>query len=338
MLDFILYFYRYGNIVQNSIGHYGDIQEQGASNDIKNTIPSDNNVVGDYKVSKHSNITPPSNAPANSWTYANNKSNIEPPTRSSYNGDYLQMIQDKTTQNSSFQLQSQLEAHSVPQNVAHGYTEQPTMPSKSNKESPPPYSQALLNHHNAGSQQMNVGTSSINNGLVKNGVLQRQVQAASDVVQTLSQLNSPPVPSISHTKPTRLSYGVTHSSSLPQTTNATLPHGDYHIASFTKPIPTSSYITSLSSDAAAAAGPSFQLPQSSLSRNPPSPPLQSLPSTIPYSPNLSSMSSIVDQSNSFTNTFLRGILTSIDSKDPVVANAWLETLLDAIDLLPADVK
>ena len=37
---------------------------------------------------------------------------------------------------------------------------------------------------------------------------------------------------------------------------------------------------------------------------------------------------------SFTNTFLRGILTSIDSKDPVVANAWLDTLLDAIDLLP----
>jgi hypothetical protein len=42
-------------------------------------------------------------------------------------------------------------------------------------------------------------------------------------------------------------------------------------------------------------------------------------------------------SSSFTNTFLRGILTSIDSKDPVVANAWLETLLDAIDLLPPDV-
>ena len=44
-----------------------------------------------------------------------------------------------------------------------------------------------------------------------------------------------------------------------------------------------------------------------------------------------------DQSSSFTQTFLRGILTSIDSKDPVVANAWLETLLDAIDLLPAEV-
>jgi hypothetical protein len=41
--------------------------------------------------------------------------------------------------------------------------------------------------------------------------------------------------------------------------------------------------------------------------------------------------------SSFTQTFLRGILTSIDSRDPVVANAWLETLLDAIDLLPVDV-
>jgi serine/threonine-protein phosphatase 4 regulatory subunit 4 len=42
-------------------------------------------------------------------------------------------------------------------------------------------------------------------------------------------------------------------------------------------------------------------------------------------------------STSFTTTFLRGILSSIDSKDPVVANAWLETLMDAIDLLPTDV-
>ena len=50
-----------------------------------------------------------------------------------------------------------------------------------------------------------------------------------------------------------------------------------------------------------------------------------------------STSTMDAQSSSFTNTFLRGILSSIDSKDPVVANAWLETLLDAIDLLPADV-
>ncbi|KAK7070393.1 Serine/threonine-protein phosphatase 4 regulatory subunit 4 [Halocaridina rubra] len=39
----------------------------------------------------------------------------------------------------------------------------------------------------------------------------------------------------------------------------------------------------------------------------------------------------------FTHTFLKSILTSIDSKDPVVANAWLETLLDVIDLLPMEV-
>ena len=41
----------------------------------------------------------------------------------------------------------------------------------------------------------------------------------------------------------------------------------------------------------------------------------------------------------FTNYVLlsRGILTSLDSRDPVVANAWLETLLDAIDLLPLEV-
>ncbi|XP_076036119.1 uncharacterized protein LOC143022060 isoform X2 [Oratosquilla oratoria] len=39
----------------------------------------------------------------------------------------------------------------------------------------------------------------------------------------------------------------------------------------------------------------------------------------------------------FTHTFLKSILTSIDSNDPVVANAWLETLLDVIDLLPKDV-
>ncbi|XP_071540603.1 uncharacterized protein [Panulirus ornatus] len=39
----------------------------------------------------------------------------------------------------------------------------------------------------------------------------------------------------------------------------------------------------------------------------------------------------------FTHTFLKSILTSIDSKDPMVANAWLETLLDVIDLLPKEV-
>ncbi|XP_046384426.1 serine/threonine-protein phosphatase 4 regulatory subunit 4-like isoform X3 [Ischnura elegans] len=39
----------------------------------------------------------------------------------------------------------------------------------------------------------------------------------------------------------------------------------------------------------------------------------------------------------FTQTFLQSILSSIDSTDPVVANAWLETLLDSIDLLPAEI-
>ena len=30
-------------------------------------------------------------------------------------------------------------------------------------------------------------------------------------------------------------------------------------------------------------------------------------------------------------------MTSIDSKDPIIANTWMETILDAIDLLPVDV-
>ncbi|XP_043236204.1 serine/threonine-protein phosphatase 4 regulatory subunit 4-like isoform X4 [Amphibalanus amphitrite] len=41
--------------------------------------------------------------------------------------------------------------------------------------------------------------------------------------------------------------------------------------------------------------------------------------------------------STFTQTFLQSILISVDSNDPVVAAAWLETLLDVIDLLPADV-
>ncbi|PSN42305.1 hypothetical protein C0J52_11141 [Blattella germanica] len=39
----------------------------------------------------------------------------------------------------------------------------------------------------------------------------------------------------------------------------------------------------------------------------------------------------------FTQTFLQSILSSIDSRDPVVSCAWLETLLDVIDLLPASI-
>lgn len=76
---------------------------------------------------------------------------------------------------------------------------------------------------------------------------------------------------------------------------------------------------------------------------PPPPPPQYTPMGYPslyssVSQGSTSDSSSVDfsTSDSFTNTFLRGILTSIDSKDPVVAHAWLETLLDAIDLLPPE--
>ncbi|XP_014681369.1 PREDICTED: serine/threonine-protein phosphatase 4 regulatory subunit 4-like [Priapulus caudatus] len=39
----------------------------------------------------------------------------------------------------------------------------------------------------------------------------------------------------------------------------------------------------------------------------------------------------------YTQSFLQSILASVDSKDQVVANAWLETLLDVIDLLPKEV-
>lgn len=41
--------------------------------------------------------------------------------------------------------------------------------------------------------------------------------------------------------------------------------------------------------------------------------------------------------STYTESFLQSILTSVDSKDQVVANAWLETLLDVIDLLPREV-
>ena len=39
----------------------------------------------------------------------------------------------------------------------------------------------------------------------------------------------------------------------------------------------------------------------------------------------------------YTQTFLQTILMSVDSRDPEVASAWLETLLDVIELLPKDV-
>ncbi|KAL4238285.1 Serine/threonine-protein phosphatase 4 regulatory subunit 4 [Mactra antiquata] len=39
----------------------------------------------------------------------------------------------------------------------------------------------------------------------------------------------------------------------------------------------------------------------------------------------------------YAQTFLQTILSSVDNKDPDIANAWLETLLDVIDLLPKDI-
>ncbi|KAG7202029.1 hypothetical protein KM043_004713 [Ampulex compressa] len=39
----------------------------------------------------------------------------------------------------------------------------------------------------------------------------------------------------------------------------------------------------------------------------------------------------------FSQTFLQSILNSLDSRDPVVCHAWLETLLDVIELLPVEV-
>ncbi|KAG1681989.1 Serine/threonine-protein phosphatase 4 regulatory subunit 4 [Nymphon striatum] len=46
---------------------------------------------------------------------------------------------------------------------------------------------------------------------------------------------------------------------------------------------------------------------------------------------------LTPQHDTFTHNFLQSILSSLDSRDPVVANAWLETLLDVIDLLPKEV-
>ncbi|CAH1792525.1 unnamed protein product [Owenia fusiformis] len=41
--------------------------------------------------------------------------------------------------------------------------------------------------------------------------------------------------------------------------------------------------------------------------------------------------------SNYTQTFLQTILNSLDSRDPEIASAWLDTLLDVIDLLPKDV-
>ncbi|WAR19771.1 PP4R4-like protein [Mya arenaria] len=39
----------------------------------------------------------------------------------------------------------------------------------------------------------------------------------------------------------------------------------------------------------------------------------------------------------YAQTFLQTILSSVDNKDPEIATAWLDTLLDVIDLLPKDI-
>ncbi|KAL6447161.1 hypothetical protein ACFW04_001463 [Cataglyphis niger] len=41
--------------------------------------------------------------------------------------------------------------------------------------------------------------------------------------------------------------------------------------------------------------------------------------------------------NVFSQTFLQSILNSLESRDPVICRAWLETLLDVIELLPVEV-
>ncbi|CAK9810176.1 Serine/threonine-protein phosphatase 4 regulatory subunit 4 [Anthophora plagiata] len=41
--------------------------------------------------------------------------------------------------------------------------------------------------------------------------------------------------------------------------------------------------------------------------------------------------------NVFSRTFLQSILNSLEKRDPVICHAWLETLLDVIELLPVEV-
>jgi hypothetical protein len=99
---------------------------------------------------------------------------------------------------------------------------------------------------------------------------------------------------------------------LPPRSSFVVNSSDYHIASFTKPSPTSSYVQGSSvvytlSPPPARSPPMLaaQVPQASTMTSFPGP-------AMPVSPSLEA------QSSSFTNTFLRGILSSIDSKDPVI--------------------
>ena len=103
-----------------------------------------------------------------------------------------------------------------------------------NKGSPPPYDQALLQQQH---QQPHL-------------TLQKQVQAASEVVHTLSQMSGgaatvaavPSQPAVTVTSVATTSPGGTFQTQLLE---QQLRRGDYHVASFTKPIPTSSYIHAL---------------------------------------------------------------------------------------------
>ena len=341
--DVMHLYFRFGSAFHNEIGQFGALRDPSGSKGIKESNPEND----DVNAYRHGtlNIQPNTGSSSVQWNFGASKPIIGSAVTSKLNGELLDDAHNKTHQAMTYIPHTKLELKSDTTTVGRvmntGMTRiesQQTSPPRSNKESPPSYDQALLSHHNTISQQLSGFQNSSNNltndsGIIRDGGLQRQVQVASDANPNFSQNSSSSLP----TKPTRLPYGIIHHSPPlpPQTTNSKLPQGDFHIASFTKPIPTSSYITSLSSDASAVS--QYRLPQANMSRNNPSPPpLQPLPPMATSStPPL--MSSIVDQSNSFTNTFLRGILTSIDSKDPVVANAWLETLLDAIDLLPPDV-
>ena len=327
-------------MVKNDIDQLGGIQEKATSSG-SNNENARNGSEGDNKSTKH-NIPTSSSSSSSSRLYVNNTTSGEFSVSSSFNSDTVQLAHHQPGPGPGYVPQLQPETQSKQTAVAQPFqggtlfTQTPRPPSRNNKDSPPPYDQALLNQQNYNAQQMNIVSSfpgSLSNNGSTNGLLKQQVQAASDVVQTLSQLTATSLPISSRNQPMKVSYGMTPSPPLPRTTNVTIPHGDYHIASFTKPVPTSSYVSSLSTDIDNLP---FQLPQMNDPGNKSSPPLPPM-SAIPSSSTSSSTSSIVEQSSSFTYTFLRGILTSIDSKDPVVANAWLETLLDAIDLLPADV-
>lgn len=71
------------------------------------------------------------------------------------------------------------------------------------------------------------------------------------------------------------------------------------------------------------------------------PALQSVSSPVPADRSSSSgaLASLLGHDGccpAFTQAFLQSILSSVDSRDPVVSCAWTETLLDVVELLPRD--